>query len=62
MKLNTPAQARVIVLKGGAEDGVAGNVVGEGVVGVDVLVVSSSSRMARMKKKTSRLWRRRCSW
>jgi hypothetical protein len=41
-KLNSLAQAQVIGPEGGAEDGVAGAGVGEGVAGVDVLVVSSS--------------------
>jgi hypothetical protein len=41
-KLNSPARARVIGPEGDAEDGVAGAGVGEGVAGVDVLVVSSS--------------------
>jgi hypothetical protein len=41
-KLNPLARARVIGLKCGAEDGAASAGVGEGVAGVDVLVVSSS--------------------
>jgi hypothetical protein len=46
-KLNSLAQARLIVLEGGAEDGAAGAGVGEGVAGVDVLVVSSSGRISK---------------
>jgi hypothetical protein len=41
-KLNSLAQARVIGLEGGAEDGTTSAGVGEGATGVDVLVVSSS--------------------
>jgi hypothetical protein len=41
-KLNSLARARVIDPEGGAEDGAADAGVEEGVVGVDVLVVSSS--------------------
>jgi hypothetical protein len=41
-KLNSLARAQVIGPEGGAEDGVTGAGVGEGVAGVDVLVVSSS--------------------
>jgi hypothetical protein len=45
-KLNSLARAQVIGPEGGAEDGAAGAWVGEGAVGVDVLVVSSSHMQA----------------
>jgi hypothetical protein len=44
-KLNSLARARVIGPEGGAEDGAAGAGVVEGAVGVDVLVVSSSTTL-----------------
>jgi hypothetical protein len=51
-KLNSLARARVIVPEGGAEDGAADAGVGEGAVGVDVLVVSSSRLPCFLKKAT----------
>jgi hypothetical protein len=42
-KLNSLARARVIGPEGDVEEDAAGAGVGEGAVGVDVLVVSSSS-------------------
>jgi hypothetical protein len=41
-KLNSLARARLIGPEGDAEDGAAGDGVGEGAAGVDVLAVSSS--------------------
>jgi hypothetical protein len=45
-KLKSLARARVIGPEGGAEDGATGAGVGEGVAGVDLLVVSSLGRSA----------------
>jgi hypothetical protein len=45
-KLKSLARARVIGPEGGVEDGATGAGVGEGVAGIDVLVVSSSGRSA----------------
>jgi hypothetical protein len=55
-KLNYLTRDRVIGPEGGAEDGASGAGVGEGVAGVDVLVVSSSLCRFNQKAKVGSTW------
>jgi hypothetical protein len=51
MKLNSLARGRIIGPEGGAEDSAAGAGVGDGVAGVDVLVVSSSHLLLKVSSR-----------